>query len=396
LDDLRWLLFAPEQKQIQALRHRLDDPAQKAEELSECIAEALAIRSRQDHKLQATLQPLIEDALRVGAARNPQRLAASIAAVLGPALLTTASRSLRRGLGRLDHLLGRALSMETLRWRFKSWQSGHPLTAVSLTSSRRYRVEQAFVLDRKTGRVLGQAGEIAGPDHQLLAAIEVLCQAANCYSLYEELPKPKKAPESFEIGDRTLWLRHGPSATLAAITSGYAPRALGQQLETEIEIIHQLFAPYLEKADVDPEFAAALGFHLRGCLTLGRRKIAAKPSFKVVWGTAVIFGICATACAGWRILDNQRWAHYIGRLRSEPGIVVIETQRSWTGFSVRGLRDPLAADPLADLAGSGIPAMQVSEQWEPYLSLDPIIAARRSGQTPHPTSRVVEKIAAPD
>jgi outer membrane protein OmpA-like peptidoglycan-associated protein len=51
--------------------------------------------------------------------------------------------------------------------------------------------------------------------------------------------------------------------------------------------------------------------------------------------------------------------------------VVISAQRHWLGYSVQGLRDPLAVAPQSLLAGSDLPAQRVSEHWEPYLSLDP-------------------------
>jgi outer membrane protein OmpA-like peptidoglycan-associated protein len=65
------------------------------------------------------------------------------------------------------------------------------------------------------------------------------------------------------------------------------------------------------------------------------------------------------------------------RLDREPGIVVIGTERHWSSYSVRGLRDPLAPDPVLLLAGFGLPVQKVSESWEPYLSLDPHFAGMR-------------------
>ena len=46
--------------------------------MSVIIAEAIAIRARQDHKLQTALQPLVEESLRISVARDPAMLATSL------------------------------------------------------------------------------------------------------------------------------------------------------------------------------------------------------------------------------------------------------------------------------------------------------------------------------
>jgi len=51
---------------------------------------------------------------------------------------------------------------------------------------------------------------------------------------------------------------------------------------------------------------------------------------------------------------DGHWADYLDQLRQQPGIVVTETGQHDGKFLVSGLRDPLAADPLAMLgAGEG-------------------------------------------
>ncbi|MDX1421384.1 MAG: OmpA family protein, partial [Rubricoccaceae bacterium] len=45
---------------------------------------------------------------------------------------------------------------------------------------------------------------------------------------------------------------------------------------------------------------------------------------------------------------------------------------------VRGLRDPLATAPEALLPGTGLDTTDVRAVWEPYVSLDPAILARRA------------------
>ena len=52
--------------------------------------------------------------------------------------------------------------------------------------------------------------------------------------------------------------------------------------------------------------------------------------------------------------DERRWRAYVKWLRSEPGIVITQSEARDGKFLLSGLRDPLAIDPLKLLGGAGI------------------------------------------
>jgi outer membrane protein OmpA-like peptidoglycan-associated protein/phage gp37-like protein len=102
--------------------------------------------------------------------------------------------------------------------------------------------------------------------------------------------------------------------------------------------------------------------------------------------------------------DTALWDGYVGRLRAEPGIVVTEAGERDGGFFVSGLRDPLAADPLALLAAAGIDPARVTARFQPYQALDAafVIERLRDSLTPPPGvtlaiegERIVARGAAP-
>jgi hypothetical protein len=373
LRQLRLLLLATEQRQILSLRRRLDDPAQKAEELSGGLAEALAIRCRRDRKLQAALQPLVEDALRVAAVLDPEKMAASLAPIFGVAVIRAAARSLRRGAGALHETLVSAFLLESLRWRFAARRTGQPLGVVALTRSRRFRVERVCLIHHGSGIVLGQAGQAAEIDRdaELIAAIQTVSGPRRSVARGTE-----GELEVMELGGRSLWLRRGALATLAAVVAGRPPAALGQLFESEIEAIHQEFGPGLRAFEGDPLGVPGVAAHLRGCL-LGGRKAGARQSYGTAWAMAAITMAVAGSLVAGRLREDRNWTRYLDRLRSEPGIAVIEAQHHWSTYTVRGLRDPLAADPQRLLSAYGVAGEKVASRWEPYLSLDPGIAAAR-------------------
>ncbi len=86
--------------------------------------------------------------------------------------------------------------------------------------------------------------------------------------------------------------------------------------------------------------------------------------------------------------DEQRWRDYVARLRASPGITVTEVGTRDGHWLVRGLRDPLAADPQALLRDSSIEPDRVVMQWEPYQSLSPefVLKRARDALAPPPTA----------
>jgi OOP family OmpA-OmpF porin len=369
LVQLRGLLIGPELEQIEKIRHRLDDPEGRSEDLSKSIAEAIALRSKQDRKLQTTLQPLIEEALRISVARDPAIIATALFPIIGEAVRKAVAHALQGLFDSMNQMLDRGLSLESWKWRFEAWRSGKSYGEVALARSLNYRVEQVFLIHRETGLLLGHvsSGDDVVQDADLVSGMLTAIQ-----DFVRDSFGPRKSDELevMQVGEFKLWLQHGPLALLAAVVSGQPPPELRQVFARELEAIHQEFGPALQSFSGDAASVAGVEPHLRQCLR-GAQQATAKSSYTAVWVVAVLVLLAVGTIVGLRIRDNRRWTRYVERLRSEPGIVVIGAQRQWLGYSVRGLRDPLAADPQLLLAGFEVPPAKVSEQWEPYLSLDP-------------------------
>ena len=60
---LRELIVGPEKSRLEELQRRLDNRQLRTEELSQVVAEAIALRSRRDRALQQSLNPLVEEAV---------------------------------------------------------------------------------------------------------------------------------------------------------------------------------------------------------------------------------------------------------------------------------------------------------------------------------------------
>jgi OOP family OmpA-OmpF porin len=376
---LRGLLIGPEIEQIEKLRRRMDDPQARSEDLSKSIAEAIALRSKQDRKLQTALQPLIEEALRISVARDPGIIATALFPTIGEAVRKAVAHALQGLFDSLNQMLDRGLSLESWKWRFEAWRTGKSFGEVALARSLSYRVEQVFLIHRETGLLLGHlaSGDGVVQDADLVSGMLTAIQ-----DFVRDSFGPRKSDELevMQVGEFKLWLQHGPLALLAAVVSGQPPPELRQVFARELEAIHQELALALQPFEGDAASLAGAEPHLRECLR-GARKASAKTSYAAVWVVVLLLLLALGTIAGLRIHDNRQWARYVARLRREPGIVVIAAQRHWLGYSVQGLRDPLAADPRSLLAAFGLPMRRVTDHWEPYLSLDPHFDETRQLET---------------
>jgi outer membrane protein OmpA-like peptidoglycan-associated protein len=82
--------------------------------------------------------------------------------------------------------------------------------------------------------------------------------------------------------------------------------------------------------------------------------------------------------------DERQWQAYVNWLRTEPGIVITQSEMRDGKFLVSGLRDPLAIDPLTLLGAAGIDPARVTASFEPYQGLDPQFVRERLEATLNP------------
>ncbi len=211
---LRGLLIGPELEQIEALRRRIEDPQARSVDLSQSIAEAIALRAKRDRKLQTTLQPLIEEALRISVARDPAIIATALFPIIGEAVRKAVAHALQGIFDSMNQMLDRGLSLESWKWRFEAWRSGKSFGEVALARSLNYRVEQVFLIHRETGLLLGHvfSGDGVVQDTDMVSGMFTALQ-----DFVRDSFTPQKSEELEEllVGEYKVWLVHGPLALLA-------------------------------------------------------------------------------------------------------------------------------------------------------------------------------------
>jgi len=159
LEELRHLILAPEQEALDRLRHRVANPEARTEDVSTVVAEAIQLRRQQggDVALSDALAPTIETALRESVRKDPATLADALFPVMGPAIRRSILETLRSFLESFNQIMDQSLSWQGIKWRFEALRTGRSFTEVVLLHSLVYRVEQVFLIHKKTGLSLGHA-----------------------------------------------------------------------------------------------------------------------------------------------------------------------------------------------------------------------------------------------
>jgi OOP family OmpA-OmpF porin len=394
IGELRRLLLVPEHAQVAKIQERLDDPEIHAEDVSRVLPEAIAIRATKDRELTRVMLPTVEEAILSSVRRDPHVLVDALFPVMGPAIRKAIASALASMIESLNETLERSFSVQGLKWRWEAWRTGKPLPEIILLRTLVYRVEQIFLIHRKTGLLLQHVSATSAGVQDadmvsgMLTAIRDFVQDSFGGGREQSL-------DSFKVGDLTVKIEQGPEAVLAAVIRGNAPPELRSLLTETIEEIHLEQAEALANFQGDASPFERSRPRLEACLKTqqltradrgpGARTRKARTFLRTALAVLLI-GVAVWSF--FAVRRSQRWHGYLDRLAAEPGIAVIDSGRRGGKYFVTGLRDPLAADPRAILAESKIASGSVIGEWKPYQALHPEFIAARARRVLEPPATV--------
>jgi OOP family OmpA-OmpF porin len=384
LDDLRLLLVGPEQERIRRLEERIDT------HFDETVAGVLpqaVVKSREEGDALAwAMRPIVEASVAETVRRDPAAFADAISPAIGPGIRKAVAHALRTMVERLQAAIDQSLTLASLRWRIEARRTARPFAEVVLLRTLVYRVEQVFLIHRGTGLPLvhltADAVPAQDPDQVagMLSAIERFAHEAF---------REDARLERFRVGELAGMVVHGPSALLVAIVRGAAPEDYEARLRRVLERAHLEYAAALEDFRGDPRPFDDARQTLAGCLEerlRAHRRSRLAPALLVA-GLTIAVGLGAGA---WTRRQHRlaALAAYAEALAREPGVVVTAAEPHGREVVLKGLRDPLAADPAAVLGRSGLAPERATLRFEPFYSLDPRIVARRIAALLRPPAEV--------
>ncbi len=390
LVELRHLLISPVESQVDEIQTRLDDPELRSREVGNILPQAIRVRAAQDDALAMSLSATMEQALRFSIRNNLKSLADTLFPVIGPAIRKAISEALRGMIQSLNEAMDQSFSIKGLKWRFEAYRAKKPFSEIVLLHSIIYRVEQVFLIHKKTGLLLKHVvkEELEFQDADMVSGMLTAIRdfVADSFNVEEG-----EGLESILVGELNVWIEHGPDAILAVVIRGNAPASLRAVMKEALEKIHVEFGEALERYDGDTSQFEATTHILESCIV--SRYIEDKKKTSPILIASITGVACLALIWGWFSLKEYwRWQDLLVRLNSTPGIVITQAYKDDGIYIVRGLRDNLSENPAEIAAHAGMNPEGVNFYWTPYQALSDEIVLKRAEESLRPGAGVTLSI----
>jgi outer membrane protein OmpA-like peptidoglycan-associated protein len=391
LEALRSLILEEDRAAIARLQQKFNDPRQLAEAVSSVLADAFTLAGARDEQLAKALAPILELATQASIRKNPGTLVGILYPLMGSVVRKSIAESLDGTLQRMNQAFKHSFSLQGLKWRVEALRSGSSFADVVLKHTVQFRVEHVFLIHRKTGLLIEHvaATEVTAQDPQLVSGMLSAIQdfVRDSFEGTNKNGGGGSGIDALRLGDLLLWCEEGPFAFLAAVIRGNPPESLHATLRETLTDIHDQFRSPLEEFQGDSATLGDLVTPLQRDLRQQERP-REKQLSPWLWILPLVLFLLAGAWVIQRTIVRLRVDAYVQRLREEPGIMVANAELRNGKWQISGLRDPLAADPAALLAQSGLNPKRVAFHWESYQALNPAIVLRRLAASLNPPPSV--------
>ncbi len=372
-DELRRILLGRELDQIETVQRRLDDPQVRAKETGSVLPGAVQSANRRG--LREALEPFFEKSFQNSIRRHPKEISDAIYPVMGPAIRASIAAAIREFAESLNQIIEKSASWRSIRWRMEARMTGKPFSEILLSRSLLYSVEQVFLIHRKSGILLmhvsAQSAVVKDAD-----MVSGMLSAINDF-VSDSFTGSGQELETIEVKEYKLWIQHGPKAVLVGAVRGTAPVELKGVFRSALDKIHEkLFGPLDTFKQDDLSVFEPARPYLENCL-LGQKEPEARRA-SLGWVAAGAMLVLAAGLVFWQIRSLLRWNAFLDDLRTQPGIAVTGSERSFLGGKISGFKDPAAKDQAERLPAFHLDRNQVRFDWKPFLSLEKPFAETRA------------------
>ena len=385
-DRLRQLLFEDEQQSLQELSDRINSKERRADDVSEVLADSFR-RITDDGNLVSAMAPSFGKSFSECVNSEPELIADAVSPIIGPAIRQSISRALKAMVQSTNQAMEISLSPQGLRWRIEALRTGKSFAEVVLLHTLVFRVQQIFLIHRKTGLLLHHVSSTdeGGADSDMVSGMLTAIQDF----VNDSFGQQDSDLDSIRVGENTIWIDCEQQTVLAAVIEGEPPESLRVTLAEAHEAIRRQLGQEIANFSGDTSEFAKSENHLQPCLVTQTKKADDKkkqPPFALI-ACAAIGLILASVFGWWWYSSSQHqkaiaqremnWAETIAKVEAEPGISITRFGETDGQFYLFGMRDDLARLPQNVLAGLPIGSDEIEQHWSSYLSTDkPIVAAR--------------------
>lgn len=380
LDKLKELLFGMEKQALDSITQRVEKRELRSADVADVLAESIHTSHQQGGDLREALRKPVGECLREEFRSDPQAYGDALYPVMGPAIRKSIMQALRSITQQINAAVEHSLTPKGLSWRWQAWRAGVPFGEFIVQKTLLYRVEQAYLISRENGLLIGhaqhEAAKIKDSD-----AVSAMFTAIQDFIKESFSPDRTGRLESADMGDFTLWAVHGPHALLVCVIRGVPPRSLRGQLAGILERIHFRYGDAIREYSGDSATVPNVENELADCLQLQEHQDEETSAKRSPWPILVLLLLLLGAVA-FVVARNWSQSQELGRLNAAlddtPGIYVTGIESRRDTITVKGMRDPLAPSVVEIAAAEGIADERIDAQLAPFYSLDPRLVLRRA------------------
>lgn len=381
IEKLRDLLLGEQQQTVVELKQRLTNRYQRTQDLSEVLADAIRLTESNDgNDLKEALSVPVRQSVQLAIEKDPQKFADALYPSILPAIRRAVQEMSRQFIEQVDKALTQKFTFRHFQWRIESWRTGVPVSAIMLRESIDYEVEQLLLIQNGSGLLQAHAYRESAKKTDS-SAVSGMLWAIESF-VRDSFTKDNEGLNRVTMGEHTLYLVHGPAATLASVVSGVAPPAYLKQAKLTLEAIHLNYLPQLEQApdnDVQrKEWVGPLETLLMQAQSSSRSGgVKTGKSLRrllLIFG-AVIFAVLVFALL--QFLESRKMQQSLMQLDAQPGISILTSERHWGKWEVSVLADPAVGDFDQLLSQQKIDPRKIDLALTPFLSLEPEMALKR-------------------
>ena len=378
IEKLRGILLGSQRDIVEELNQRLSNRYQRTQDVSEVLADALRLSYQQEREdLTEAVSEALSESVHRTVQEHPRRFAEALYPSIMPAIRRAIQEMSRQFAERVDELLTRSFSLQHLKWRFESLQTGVPLSSIIMRESIAFRVEQLLLIQNGSGLLLGHAYRPGAPKTDS-AAISGMLWAIESF-VRDSFAERDEGLNRITMGEYVIYLVHGPAATLASVVQGVAPPSYFKQAKLMLETLHAEEHEAFADTHVSDATQRRLARALEPLLVETSRSGAVTPkrNFRYARGLAALAVSILLGVWLYHAQIRHKVRLFSSKLDSLPGFIVQSTDRADGHWVIRGLYDPAVGRPADELPGSGLEARQIVFDFAPFVSLEPEVTLKR-------------------
>ncbi|WP_154222541.1 hypothetical protein [Marinicella rhabdoformis] len=335
-EKLKTLLFKDEIADLAAFRQLLNDDDALAQKLSLVLEQASDLTLKNNPSFQDKFTSSKPEHYLNALKRDPKGLTALLTPIISPVIRSAVIQSMRRFISEINNTLEQGLSLKYMKWRWKAFRSGVPLSEIVFENTIQYQVQQLFLIDKETGLLVEYAGQESDliQDKEAMSAMLTAIQDFVSDSLHTDTGTLSAA----ELGDDLLWVFPGNKFNLAALIKGAPSGRLRIQLADLLSHVHLKYGLDFEDQNLWNNHLAArhdLSEHLI------QKKIQSEKKL-TLWPWLIILTLVIAWFSYSRYQKNKNTTNKLNQLKNIPGLVVTDITSKDNRYFVTGFKDPLS------------------------------------------------------